>query len=126
VTEVNQEIEMVTFEDGLQITNYHPIFIENKWQFPVDVKESTKVFVDKYYNFVLENGHTMRVNGVDCITLGHGIKGDKVLEHEYLGTSAVLEDLGRLEGWSRGLVSISIGMVKRDPVSNLIVGIANN
>ena len=70
---------MVTFENGLQITNYHPIFINNQWQFPVDVQPSQKTFIDKYYNFVLESGHTLKVNGIDCITLGHGVKGDKVL-----------------------------------------------
>jgi len=95
---LNQEIEMVRFENGLLITNYHPVFVQNegKWRFPVDVKQSEKVYVDQYYNFVLEAGHVMNVNGMKCITLGHGIKRDEVLEHEYLGTQAIIEDLKKL------------------------------
>jgi hypothetical protein len=85
MTEVNAEIEMVRFENGLLITNYHPIIENGEWRFPVDVKASEKVQIDKYYNFVLESGHTMNVNGIECVTLGHGFKG-KVVEHDYLGT----------------------------------------
>ena len=80
MTEVREEIEMVKFENGLIITNYHPILMNDGWKFPVDVKMSEKIFVDKYYNFVLEQGHSLLVNDVCCITLGHGLKGP-VLEH---------------------------------------------
>ena len=122
ITEVNEVIEMVRFNGGLLITNYHPIVHNGEWTFPVDVKPADKLFIDKYYNFVLENGHTMKVNGIDCATLGHGFKG-KVIEHDYLGTEAIVRDLSKLEGWTRGNVSLSRNMVKRDPITNLIVGI---
>lgn len=66
---------MVRFHNGLIITNYHPIIYKGEWKFPVDVKPSEKIFIDKYYNFVLENGHVMIVNDTECVTLGHGFKG---------------------------------------------------
>lgn len=65
----------------------------------------------------------MRVNDVYCITLGHGLKGP-VLEHDYLGTEKIIDDLKRLDGWEEGKVSVDFSMVKRDPRTNLIVGIS--
>ena len=53
VTEVHQDIEMVEFDGGLIITNYHPVLHDGSWKFPVDVKASVKLYVDQYYNFVL-------------------------------------------------------------------------
>lgn len=116
---------MVKFSNGLIITNYHPVLHEGSWRFPVDVKASEKVFVDQYYNFVLEEGHSMLVNDVFCITLGHGMKGP-VLEHEYLGTEKVIEDLKTLDGWNDGKVTLNFTMLKRDPRTNLIVGISKS
>jgi hypothetical protein len=113
---------MVRFDDGLIITNYHPVLYQGEWKFPVDVKNPQNIFVDCYYNFVLEAGHSMLVNSVPCITLGHGLKGP-VVEHEYLGTDRILKDLELLEGWKQGEVLLNMNMVKRDPRTNLIVGI---
>lgn len=115
---------MVKFENGLIITNYHPILHKNEWMFPVDVKGPEQIFVDRYYNFVLEQGHSMLVNEVYCVTLGHGMQGP-VLGHEYLGTEKVIDDLKKFEGWNHGKVVLNPTMVKRDPRTNLIVGIAN-
>jgi hypothetical protein len=114
---------MVKFDSGLIITNYHPVLYEGSWRFPVDLKACEKFYVDQYYNFVLEEGHSMLVNDIYCITLGHGMKGP-VLEHEYLGTERVIEDLESLDGWADGKVSVDFCMIKRDPRTNLIVGIS--
>ena len=65
----------------------------------------------------------MFVNDVYCITLGHGMKG-AVLEHEYLGTERIIGDLKTLKGWDKGEVNVDFSMVKRDPRTNLIVGIS--
>ena len=115
---------MVKFQSGLIITNYHPVLSKGEWKFPVDVKQSEKIYVDRYYNFVLEYGHSMLVNDMYCITLGHGMKGP-VLEHEYLGTEKIVDDLKKLEGWNNGSVVIDFSKVKRDPRTNLIVRISN-
>jgi hypothetical protein len=72
---------MVRFPTGLLITNYHPVFYQGKWNFPCDVFEPEKLFVDRYYNFVLEEDHSMMVDGVYCITLGHGMKDNEVVSH---------------------------------------------
>jgi hypothetical protein len=123
ITEVNEQIEMVKFSNGLIITNYHPVMHEGQWTFPVDVKASEKIYVNQYFNFVLEQGHSILVNDVFCITLGHGMKGP-VLEHEYLGTSKIIDDLKTLEGWDEGRVTLDSKTLKRDSRTNLIVGIS--
>jgi len=50
------------------------------------------------YDFILDNGHVMIINGVECISLGHGFKG-KIVEHEYFGTEKVINDLKKIKGW---------------------------
>ncbi len=45
---------MVKFPSGLIITNYHPIFYKGAWSFPCDIFQAETIYVDKYYNFVLE------------------------------------------------------------------------
>ena len=64
---------------------------------------------------MLEDGHSMIVEGMECITLGHGLKNDVVASHDYLGTSAIIEDLKLMEGWSNG--SVEVGGFQRHPTS---------
>jgi len=45
--------------------------------------------IDNVYNFVLDRGHVLEVNGVAGVTLAHGSK-DCVLAHPFWGTSAVV------------------------------------
>lgn len=73
-TEVNESIEIVKFSGGLVITKYHPVYLHNKWEFPIDVAPVINMHIDAYYNFVLDDGHSMMVNGIACITLAHGFQ----------------------------------------------------
>lgn len=43
----------------------------------------------------------MSINGMFCITLGHGLT-EGVLEHEYLGTTQVIDNLKMAKGWEDG------------------------
>lgn len=63
-TEVNKEIEIIKFESGLIITKYHPVLFNHIWTFPIDCGNLVKIFIDKYYNFVLQSGHIMKVNEI--------------------------------------------------------------
>lgn len=65
----------------------------------------------------------MVVNGMECITLGHGIKGDKVAEHEYFGTERIIEDLKKMQGWDDGLVCLQQLAFKRNKETKLVEGI---
>ena len=72
---------------------------------------------------MIEGGKSMIVNGVDCITLGHGITGDKVAEHEYFGSGKIIKDLKELSGWENGLICLKPQAFKRNSETMLVTGI---
>eukprot|EP01103_Thecamoeba_quadrilineata_P010244 TRINITY_DN2151_c0_g1_i1.p1 TRINITY_DN2151_c0_g1~~TRINITY_DN2151_c0_g1_i1.p1 ORF type:complete len:826 (-),score=135.05 TRINITY_DN2151_c0_g1_i1:58-2535(-) len=116
----------IVLVNGVKVTPFHPVRVRDqdghlKWQFPVLVKGSKiEPFTGGLvYDFVLDDGHSIDVNGVECITLGHNFK-DGVAAHEYFGSKRVVEDLMTLKGWSDGRVLVS--KFVRDPSSSLVVG----
>lgn len=120
---VEDVIKMISFPGGLSITSYHPIFYNGKWCFPIDVGTEEYIYTPAFYNFVLEGGHSMVVNGMHCITLAHGIKGDKVAEHEYFGTNKIIEDLSKMEGWRTGLICLKQQTFTRNKITKRVDGI---
>mmetsp|Transcript_2219 Transcript_2219/g.3609 ORF Transcript_2219/g.3609 Transcript_2219/m.3609 type:complete len:710 (+) Transcript_2219:57-2186(+) len=110
--------------NGLLITQYHPIVIDDEWVFPVDVDESHgQLYAAEYvYNFVLSDGHVMVVNGVKACTLGHNFKGN-VIEHAYFGTGRVVSDLQKCNGWEAGMVTLGQNSFKRNMEDNSVCGL---
>lgn len=47
---------------------------------------------------------TVRINGIECAALAHGIAGKKVISHPFYGTSKVEKELRKCRGWNVGLV----------------------
>jgi hypothetical protein len=98
---------LVAFPGGLTITAKHPVRISGRWMLPGEMYQqripNTSDFV---YNFVLDRSHIVVVNGVECVTWGHGLEDEKV-EHSYYGTDRVIEDLARLPGWDQGFVTVT-------------------
>jgi adenylate kinase len=94
-------------ESGLSITARHPIYIAGKWVLPADIEEDSKdeIWEMEVYNLVLTSEHVLRVNGVDCVTLGHGL-ADPVTKDDFYGTSEVIRTLASLEGWESGYVTV--------------------
>jgi len=98
---------------GLQITGKHPIRRDGVWQLPEDTPEAKAVGGrvhehDGYvYNLVMDRCHILLVNGVECITWGHGF-GGAVVEHSYYGTGKIVEDLMALDGWQHGQSTIQL------------------
>ena len=88
----------------------------------MNVYPTKKVKIPSYYNFVLTDGYAMIADGIACATLGHGLKGD-VIEHDYLGTKKVIEDLEKVEGWRNGHIKLQRKPWKRNPVSHMIEGL---
>lgn len=58
-TPIEGVTNMVQLEGGLIITGYHPIFINGEWKFPSSIAPSVPVYTDSYFNFVLEDGHSV-------------------------------------------------------------------
>jgi Hint-domain/von Willebrand factor type A domain/VWA / Hh protein intein-like/U-box domain len=97
--------EMVKIED-FWITKKHPILLQNKWIHPGDLSRDCSL--KRAYNLVLESHHTvlMGKNLIAAVTLCHGMTGD-VVEHDYLGTNKIINDLSRFPGWEKGTVYIN-------------------
>ncbi|CAF1262010.1 unnamed protein product, partial [Rotaria sordida] len=72
----------------------------------------------------LDQGHTMLVNDVECVTLGHGFKED-IVRHSYYGSERVINDLERLnlEQNNGGLIEITEKMLIRNIKSGLVDGL---
>ena len=116
----DSRIKLSHLANGLKITPWHPVKYNNKWVFPNEIQEAKMVEdCDYVYNFVLNNKHSMVVNGIECVTLGHG-GNDRVLKHEYFGNlKKIVGDLGKINGWDNGLIDVTSSAFKRD-ANNLV------
>jgi hypothetical protein len=111
--------------DKLRLTPWHPILYNNEWGFPnnFNSKENSKEIVcDAVYNVVLTNGHTINVNNIWAVTLGHEFQNG-ILKHDYFGTKKIVKDLMNTPGWNNGHVVIYDNQFIRGNVSNQVVGI---
>ena len=96
--------------------------MNNQWIKPRDVAKARLMNCDAVYNFILSGGHSVEVNGINCVTFGHNFKGQKV-EHKYFGSKMIIEDLKKIEGFENGSVSIEMDSFVRDGVSGSTCGI---
>ena len=113
--------DLVELEGGLLVTPYHPVKINDTWQFPCSIAQPSATLCSAVYSFVLSEGHLMNINEVTCVTLGHNFQGD-VVGHTYFGSQKVIEDLKSMEGWDMGLVQLQPGCLVRDN-SGLVSGL---
>jgi hypothetical protein len=132
----NYSGQLVKIND-LVITPYHPIKYDDKWEFPIELhaKNSAKDLPNPFIsifdshkaqtvcNLVLDANHLVTVEGVDCVTLGHGFDEDDVVKHPYYGTDRVIEDLRANLGWDEGLVVLKDFSVERDE-NGLVCGMS--
>jgi len=119
-------IKLVTLPGGLRITPYHPILMD-KWVFPADLASTEVTTCPAVYNFVLKKHHSIIIEGMQCVTLGHGLEGE-VVGHPYFGTQLIINDLKQLKGWKSGLIVISPNpnsrdIFVRDVTSGLVCGL---
>lgn len=76
------------------------------------------------YSFALDQHHTIWVNNVECVTLGHGFMED-VVRHTYYGTDRVLKDLSLMDEQQNctGMIEVQPNWIKRDKRTELVNGI---
>jgi hypothetical protein len=116
---------LITVNDSLHITPYHPIKIDDIWYFPKDlpsIKQSDLV-CDSIYSFVLEdrgNGSGMIIGNVECATLGHGIVNDITVSHPFFGSEEVINNLKLSPEYSNGLVILKENSLIRDSNTGLV------
>ena len=122
ISRKNKGVSMVHFDNGLIITPWHPIRIKNQWTFPRDIGHEIIVKCQEVYNFALDDGHIINVNGIECVTLGHNFKGE-VVEHTYYGTNKVLDDLRTIDTADDGFINLSANSIVRSTETELVSGI---
>jgi len=116
------KVPLVLLESSLVITPWHPVLMKNKWSFPCQIGQPWNMAITTdVFNFVLEKGHIMTVNGIDCVTLGHGFIDD-VVKHAYFGTEEVINDLKSLPGWQTGYIDLDSISTRRDQETGLVTG----
>jgi len=114
---------LVQLEGGLVLTPWHPVFVNNHWAFPCQIGKlwEANYITRDVFNFVLEKGHVIIVNGIECVTLGHGFM-EEVVKHDYYGTQEVINDLRTLPGWENGYIDLNGVTIRRDSDSGLVSG----
>jgi len=113
VVQIEREVqeELVEFQkSGLKLTRKHPIFVNGQWHVPSSLV-NLESFSAKYcrptskyvYNFLLDKNHVILVNGIECVTFGHGIQ-DPVAWHPFYASNGVTDLLTSLPGFADGIV----------------------
>lgn len=127
---------------GPLLTSWHPVWTTTTttttssknsggggaWQFPCAVEGSVteKNYPCEFvYNLLLrpeEGACCVVVNGVECVTLGHGLD-DEVARHEFLGSrDKIREGLSKMRGWDVGVVQLEPRWMLRHTETGLICG----
>ena len=113
IQKVNRIIPVIELND-VYFSLKHPVMYKGNWTYPFQIKSSKNVFIDNWYNLVLKNGYSVKINGIEAITLGH-MQKDKNAYHPYFGTNMVLKALKEYKGFKDGKIMIEKKLdVKRD------------
>ena len=109
----NGVADLVKFKSGAVMTAGHPVLTTEGWKMAGDVYGEQKMFCNVVVSLVLENNHVVFINNIPSICLGHNFKTG-ILEHDYLGTENVIDDLKRMPGWEKGEIRTKDDNLKRD------------
>ena len=110
---------IVTLENGLEITEWHPIYYDNQWVYPNSIAKPIYQPCESVFSLVLDTNHIVIINGIRCICLGHDYTNG-ILRHDYFGSSKVIDDLSIMPGWAEGKIVITAGSLQTDLVTGLI------
>tara|TARA_A100001388_G_scaffold277147_1_gene267059 strand:+ start:881 stop:3277 length:2397 start_codon:yes stop_codon:yes gene_type:complete len=119
---LGDKTHLVTFDNGLKITPWHPMIYNGEWIYPSHVKDAKFEDCGIVYTIVLDGFHTFMVNNVWCITLGHGYNVG-ILQNKYYGTTAVINDLMKMPGWDTGDIIIDSSCIIRSGTSGEVTSI---
>lgn len=115
--------DMVHLENGLIITPWHPIKVNNEWVFPNNILTPTTTTCESMITLILDKYHIGFINETPCIMLGHNFK-ESILNHPYYGTSKVIEDLKNNYGYNSGHVVLKdteISFIKENNVTKKMI-----
>jgi hypothetical protein len=87
--------------NGVTLSPEYPFRRGEQWARPMDMPFYTETLMPTVYAVILELSYTIDVGGFECVTLGHGLTGG-IVEHRYLGSQRVIEDVRNQPGWESG------------------------
>jgi len=121
-TEVDSTINIYT-HNCLEITGYHPVKDNNKWEFPLNLEKFKKInkLVEYVYSIGLEKDKSFIIGDNEVIGLGHNICDNSILKHDYFGTDKVINEIFKIS--ASGYATINMLNIKRDENTNLVVSI---
>jgi uncharacterized protein YegL len=113
---------MTKLSDHLSITPYHPVRFQNGgWKNPIDLAGHQPEPLNAVYNLVLLEYHNVLVDGIECITLAHGLEEEGV-KHPFFGTVECIESLRGCPGFHEGRPVFENCVAVKDPNTGLVVG----
>lgn len=123
----DKEFNLITFKkyNDLKIGPWHPIIYNDHWEYPSHI--TSNVTSEKHnciYNVILDNGHTILVNNIWAITLGHEYKVG-IIAHHYYGSKRIVNDLKNISGCDDGFIQLNTKQFIRDIISNDVIAIKN-
>jgi len=94
-TRPTSKVSLVEFPGGLIVTPNHPVKFSGKFVHPINCGHGLVFETPRLFSFAVDTqGACMDINDLRVVTLAHGIRGDPVAEHDFYGTSRVLDALG--------------------------------
>jgi uncharacterized protein YegL len=129
-TVLNSEINMITLNDNLHLTPYHPVKINNEWYFPKDLNYAKlcELPCHEIFSFILKKDNNENTRGYnsgimigdhECATLGHGITGN-IIEHPFFGTELVINNLKELYMYELGMIVLQQDSLIRNQTTDLV------
>lgn len=114
VTKCNNGLELMVTLGDLTITPYHPVigFGSSTWTYPIDLSGGAESFIqcEEMYTFVLSNRGHVLIEDYVFATFGHGSTENSVIQHDFFGTDAVINDLKKFTGYILGKVILTKDM----------------
>jgi len=108
--------DICVLPNGLKITKNHPILHKGEWIYPSEIIKSVSTPCDFVYNLVVDDSHIAIINNTPLILLGHNYTTG-ILNHPYLGTKKVIEDLSTMPGFHPGLVELNDGCLLKSKLA---------
>lgn len=116
---ISPEVEMIKINKDKEffwISKKHPLYVNDKFYWAEQLDHNpihNKIM--PCYNLILDSDHFIEIGqtNIYTVTLGHNKKGP-VVEHDYLGTSKIIDDLMKSPGWNDGQVILK--GFKRDTI----------
>lgn len=99
---IDDTMDMCEVEPGVWVTPWHPMYVNDRWVFPIHLVKPVPKYVTTLVNVVISS-QTKTFGNQNFIALAHGCEKPY---HGYWGTDRVLQDLRPLDGYIQGRVVI--------------------